>query len=188
VKLIPLLALLVGALLAPAITSVATTCRAWQSETVPPPTIRVRLTDHRIVRVPFALYVARVTSSEWNHVPDSLRKAGAVAVKQYGWWKTMHPRRSPAGCFDVHADTRDQIYKHHKVPPAYVWAAVTQTWSWRVMRDGRLAHTGYRTGLRRKCARDVDGYHLKARSGADCARKGWSARQILRSYYDARVR
>ncbi len=157
-------------------------CAAWHSESTPPPTIRVRLDLRHVVSVPFALYVARVVSSEWNKVAPQLRLAGAVAVKQYGWWKTLRPRRSTAGCFDVWADTRDQIYRV-KSPPAYVWAAVRSTWPWRVLRAGRLVHTGYRTGQSRPCARDVDGYHLKARSAGRCAAAGWSAVRILERYY-----
>lgn len=161
-------------------------CIRWTSTVTPPRRIRV-LIDRSVVRVPFALYVSRVVSAEWNTVPTQLRLAGAQAVKQYGWWKAIRPRHSPAGCFDVHDDTRDQLYKV-KSPPDYIWDAVRATWSWRVLRDGRLVHTGYRTGRRVGCARDVDGYHLFARSAARCARLGWSARRILATYYDARVK
>src|SRR3990167_10400390 len=117
--------LLIAALLAfPAVANAAYNgCSAWHSQTIPPRTIRVRLDFHHVVRVPFALYVARVVSSEWNSVHPTLRLAGAVAVKQYAWWKTLHPRHSRAGCLDVNDDTRDQIYRP-KSPPDYVWAAV----------------------------------------------------------------
>ena len=132
-------------------------------------------------------YSAIVLSSEFNTVPVELRKAGATAVKQYAWFKAMHPRPSKAGCFDVNDDTRDQIYRHHKTPPDYIWQAVRATWGWRVLREGRLISTGYRTGRAVGCARDVDGYHLFARSAARCARLGWSARNILERYYEGRV-
>lgn len=160
-------------------------CTRWTSEVTPPATIRV-LIGTRVVRVGFALWVARVTSSEWNGVPTQLRLAGATATKQYGWVKTLHPRHSIYGCFDVHDDTRDAIYRP-KSPPARVWAAVRATWHWRVLREGRLVQTGYRTGSARRCAADVDGYHLKARSAAACARLGWTAGHILERYYGARV-
>ena len=171
--------LLLGALSQP--------CPAWTSETTPPRNIRV-LIGHHVERVPFTLYVARVVSAEWNTVPTELRKAGAVAVKEYAWWKAMHPRSSRYGCFDVHSDTRDQIYRPSKTPPAYVWQAVRETWSWRVLRGGRLIQTGFRTGRVTTCARDVDGYHLFARSGAACAHLGWTARRILGTYYKGAVR
>lgn len=182
-------AFLVAALLvpAPAPSIVPASCPAWQSIETPPRYIRIRVSDRLIVRVAFPLYVARVVSSEWNTVPTELRRAGAVAARQYGWWKALHPRRSQAGCFDVYGDTRDQIYRV-KTPPDYVWAAVRATWSWRVLRSGRLIQTGYRTGRPALCARDIDGFHLFARSGARCANAGWGARRILAAYYQGHVR
>src|SRR3990167_90453 len=177
--------LLIAALLAfPAVANAAYNgCSAWHSQTIPPRTIRVRLDFHHVVRVPFALYVARVTSSEWNTVPIELRKAGAVAVKVYAWFKAMHPRPSKAGCFDLNDDTRDQIYRPWKTPPAHVWLAVNQTWHWRMVRDGRLFQSGYRTGRKGPCGFDIDRYHLFARSAKRCANAGWSWAKILRTYY-----
>lgn len=170
----------------PAAAEIPTTCPAWHSSATPPRIIRVRISDRQIVRVPFALYVARVVSSEWNTVRPQLRFAGAVAVKQYAWVKAMRPRRSSAGCFDVWGNTRDQIYRA-KTPPLYVWTAVIATWSWRVLDHGRLISTGYRTGRPHSCAGDVDGFHLFARSASRCAALGWGPRRILAAYYRGRV-
>lgn len=160
-------------------------CSSWNSTTTPPPTIRV-LRGRRVVSVRFDLYVARVVSSEWNRVHAELRLAGAVAVKQYAWWKTMHPRHSPAGCFDVHNDTRDQIY-HVKTPPGYIWQAVRATWDVTLLRDGQLFMTGYRTGQHRRCGVDATGYKLFARSATRCANNGRSWQEILRIYYGPRL-
>jgi len=182
--------LLLAALLTlPGPTSAAYTgCSAWHSESIPPRTIRVRLDFHTVVRVDFMRYVAVVVSSEFNSVHPTLRLAGAQAAKQYAWFKTLHPRRSKAGCFDVNDDTRDQIYRHHKTPPDYVWQAVRVTWGWRVLREGRLVSTGYRTGRPGiRCGGDIDGWHLFARSAARCARLGWTAQRLLSVYYSARV-
>ena len=162
-------------------------CTRWTSETTPPRTIRVRLSFTRIVRVDFMRYTAIVVSSEFNSVHPTLRLAGALAVKQYAWYRAMHPRPSKAGCFDVNDDTRDQIYRHHKTPPLYVWQAVEQTWHWRMVRDGRLFQSGYRTGRKGPCGFDIDRYHLFARSAARCARLGWTAQRLLSVYYSARV-
>src|ERR1051326_5862631 len=114
-------------------------CQPWHSVLVPPPAIRV-LVDHHVERVPLRLYVVRVISSEWHHVPPQLRRAGAVAVRQYAWWKAMHPRRSQYGCFDVHNDTRDQIYRaksRAQLAPE-LWEAYDSTIGWRLNRAGRL--------------------------------------------------
>lgn len=163
-------------------------CKAWTSSSTPPTVIRV-LIGRRVARVPIRLYTARVVSSEWNNVAPQLRKAGAVAVRQYAWWKAMHPRRSQYGCFDVHPDTRDQIYKAKPVRqiPDYIWSAVDSTATWRLVRAGRLIMTGYRTGAHRNCARDVRGYKLYARSAKRCVQNGWGTAQILKTYYNARL-
>lgn len=175
-------------------------CARWTSTVTPPPVIRV-LREGRILRVPFRLYVARVAASEWGHsVPQQLSRAGAVAVRQYAWYKAMHPRRSAAGCYAVHADTRDQIYRPRRVVPERIWAAVDSTWSWRMLRQRRITawaerttptwllfQTGYRTGTHVGCARDADGWHLYARSGRRCAALGWSAQRILLTYYHGRL-
>jgi hypothetical protein len=160
-------------------------CSRWQSLTRPPTSIRV-LIGRRVHRVDAELYVARVTASEWGSTPTELRKAGAVAVHQYSWFKAMHPRRSQYGCFDVHDDVRDQIYRV-KTPPARVWMAVLTTWNWRIYRDGGLPMTGYRTGAKVGCARDANGWKLYARSATKCALLGWSAARILTAYYEGRL-
>lgn len=187
-SLLLVLALLLMPVQAPSI--VPGPCQAWHSEVEPPRFVRVRESDRTVLRVPLMLYVARVVSAEWGHsVPYELRRAGAVVVKQYAWWKALHPRYSwQAGCFDVWGSTRDQIYRSWTIPNDMTWAAVESTWSWRVLRGGRLIMTGYRTGHKTlRCASDVDGYHLFARSGRRCAALGWGARSILATYYRGRV-
>jgi hypothetical protein len=72
-------------------------------------------------------------------------------------------------------------------PPARVWMAVLTTWSWRVLRGGELMMTGYRTGAKVGCARDVNGWKLYARSATKCALLGWSAARILTAYYAGRL-
>ena len=164
-------------------------CAAWRSERTPPPLIRVLLKAGRVVTVPFRLYVARVVASEWGSSPTELRRAGAIAVKQYAWSRVIRwsGRSSRGRCFHVHADTRDQIYRPGKVPSAEVWAAVYSTWRWTLRnRDGSLIHTGYRTGARGiRCAHDA-GRRLLARSARRCALAGWSTTAILLRYYGHR--
>lgn len=164
-------------------------CSAWHSETTPPPTIRVLITrTGRVVTVPFQLYVSRVVSVEFNFVPLALRKAGAVAVKLYAWHRVIRwSGRSHNGhCFHVYDGVRDQLYRV-KDPRPEVWQAVRATWSWRVLRQGHLVFTSYRTGRRVPCASDVDGHRLYARSAWRCALSGWSASRILATYYEGRV-
>jgi hypothetical protein len=74
-------------------------CTNWQSEIVPPKTIRVLRTRTGVVEVlPFKLYVYRTHVAEfWSEYldqpySDALLGAGAVAIKQNAWSWTMTPR------------------------------------------------------------------------------------------------
>jgi peptidoglycan hydrolase-like amidase len=159
--------------------------------TTPPDTIAVyRVATGRVQRVDFKLYVARVAYHEWNVDATALRKAGAVAAKQYAWYHVLNWRGGMANgqCFDVRDSTADQIYqaKSSTSIPTRIWNAVKDTWSWRMNRDGRFFMSGYRTGTVAPCASDA-GSKLYARSAKRCAKKGWSAERILRTYYTAAV-
>src|SRR6187399_1876623 len=164
-------------------------CTEWTSRTEPPPTIAVyRVSEGFVDRVDFKHYVMNVVSSEWNVDEHALRRAGAVAVKQYAWFHVLKWRGGTynGDCFDVKDTTADQLYKAKAFDgiPDRVKTAVNSTWSWRLTRDGKFIMTGYRTGQNVACASDA-GYKLMAKSAAKCARKGWSAGRILEKYYTA---
>lgn len=67
----------------------------------------------------FYYYVENVLPNEWGPAwtTESLR-AGALAVKMYGWYAVYYPLASAVGC-DVYDDTRSQVY--------IVGTAVTKT-------------------------------------------------------------
>jgi peptidoglycan hydrolase-like amidase len=164
-------------------------CTNWDSRTQPPESIAVyRVSEGFVERVDFKHYVMNVVSSEWNVDEPALRRAGAVAVKQYAWFHVLKWRGgSYSGeCYDVKDTTADQLYKAKAASgiPDRVKKAVNSTWSWRLNRDGKFFMTGYRTGQARPCAADA-GYRLYAKSATRCAKKGWSAGRILRKYYTA---
>jgi peptidoglycan hydrolase-like amidase len=164
-------------------------CTDWSSITQPPPTIAVyRVSEGKVDRVDFKLYVARVASREWNTVAPELRRAGAVAVKQYAWYHVLHWRGGSfeGTCFDVRDTTSDQLYaeKASADIPDRVWRAVKQTWTWRLYRAAKLPMTGYRRGAKVPCAADA-GYRLYVRSSRRCAELGWTAERILAVYYTA---
>lgn len=166
-------------------------CTDWSSTTQPPPTIAVyRVSEGKVDQVDFKLYVARVVSREWNTVARELRRAGAVAVKQYAWYYVLHYRGGmfDGKCFDVRDTTADQLYaeKASSGIPDRVWHAVKSTWTWRLDRAGKFPLTGYRRGADVPCAADA-GYHLYVRSGRRCAELGWSAERLLSVYYTATV-
>lgn len=162
-------------------------CTNWTSENQPPPDIAVyRVSEGKVERVDFRLYVARVVSREWNVPQVELRKAGAVAVKQYAWYHVLHYRGGTYNgqCFDVKDTTADQLYANKPTNqiPNGVWSAVDSTWTWRLHRGDKFPMTGYRHGKDVPCAQDA-GYHLYVRSGKKCANNGWSAARILQVYY-----
>ena len=166
-------------------------CTNWDSRTQPPETIAVyRVSEGFVERVDFKHYVINVVSSEWNVDERALRRAGAVAVKQYAWFHVLRWRGGTynGDCFDVKDTTADQLYKAKAAAmiPDRVKRAVNSTWDMRLLRDGKFIMTGYRTGQNVPCASDA-GYRLYAKSAAKCARKGWSAVRILEKYYTAKV-
>jgi hypothetical protein len=168
-------------------------CTQWSSTKEPPKTIRVwRVNEGMVEEVDFKLYVTRVVSREWNIKQRELRKAGAVAVKQYAWFHVLHWRGGSfeGQCFDVKDTTADQLYsaKPLRTIPRGVKRAVENTWSWRLHRDdGSFPMTGYRRGHKRDCAEDANGYKLWVRSSKKCAKAGWSAQRILETYYKSKL-
>ncbi len=168
-------------------------CSGWHSTTTPPNTIRVlRRGSGRVQTVNFRHYVVTVMGKEWpSYLPFQVLEAGAVAVKQYGWYHALdgHQRVSPRGqCYDVVDGTGDQLYKpgrarvrgdHH--------AAVAATWNVTLIKNGRFLMTGYRRGGKHRCGHDATGYKLFARSATRCADSGHSWLEILRLYYGPRL-
>jgi peptidoglycan hydrolase-like amidase len=166
-------------------------CTDWKSTTNPPPSIAVyRVSEGRVDRVDFKTYVIRVVSREWNLDQPALRRAGAVAVKQYAWYHVLHYRGGTFNghCFDVKDTTADQLYASKPVHtiPRRVKHAVNDTWSWHLMRNGAFPMTGYRLGQKVACAANA-GYRLYVKSAKACAAQGWDAQRILQVYYTANL-
>ena len=162
-------------------------CTEWTSRTEPPPSIRVyRVSEGLVDTVDFKHYVMRVVSREWNVDQTALRRAGAVAVKQYAWYHVLHYRGGDydGQCYDVKDSTADQLYAAKPISqiPRRVKRSVNATWTWRLYRGEKFPMTGYRRGKDLPCAEDA-GYRLYVRSGRKCAKQGWSAEKILEVYY-----
>lgn len=90
------------------------TCTGWPHQRVPPPKIRVRITDRGVSRrYGFAFYVKHVLPHEW--LPfwdgDALR-AGAIAVKTYAAYRAMpgNAYSGGKGCADIRDDNYDQVF------------------------------------------------------------------------------
>jgi Stage II sporulation protein/FG-GAP-like repeat len=170
----------------------ASQCPGWRSTLTAPTSIRVyRTATHRTVTVPFKRYVRTVMASEWgyNH-PRAALRAGAVAIKQFGWYYAMHWRggRDAAGhCYDVVDTTRDQVYNPaRRIYPVYT-SVVNETWNWTLRKGSRFFLTGYRAG-NGVCGSQQDGWHLMQLNAARCASHlGESAQTILRRFYGSDV-
>lgn len=166
-------------------------CTGWQSRYVPPDTIRVRRADDRVETVDFRRYVGVVMAKEWpGWVPEQAREAGAVAVKQYGWYYALEGKHRASyvnargQCYDVKDGTADQLYKPEMVTVGEkIWSVVDATWGLSLRKSGRFFLTGYRAGTSSECASDVNGWKLFAKSVIDCANKGWTRERIQRTYY-----
>ncbi|MEO8625397.1 MAG: VCBS repeat-containing protein, partial [Candidatus Limnocylindrales bacterium] len=167
--------------------------------------------------VPFWDYVGTVEAAEYStsgpRGPIWLRM-GALAVKQYGWYYAMHWRggsvtitnedgTTTTQCYDVRDTTADQIYKPLRllngqwvpanVPSAAQLQAMAETWpmtmrKWVISaQKSRFFLTGYRSGKKKPCGSDADGFRIKQKSLGDCIVKGLNFEEAQRRYYEPNV-
>ncbi len=123
--------------------SVAPDAASW----TPPSSIRVyRSATGEVDIVPFKEYVKHVLPNEW--VPTwsaGALRAGAVAVKEYGWYWVYHGGKQAALGADVKDNTEDQVYDPN-VSYASTDAAVEEIWAYALLRNGTLFQTQYCAG------------------------------------------
>jgi hypothetical protein len=171
----------------------ASVCTGWTSTRVPPTTIRVLRSSGSskgsVQIVDFKKYVQIVLAAEWpSSWPVAALQTGAMAVKQYGWYYSMHWRGGSAhsACYDVSDGTGDQIYQpESRVPTAGQLAAIEATWQTSATKSGSFLLMGYRSGVfPTPCGADADGFHLFQHSTLTCANNGLTFQQILHVYFD----
>jgi hypothetical protein len=180
-----------GSALVPAPALARSACTGWTSDSIPPETIRVLRTlgpdAGRVQEVPFRPYVELVMAAEFGAgAPDAAMEAGAVAVKQYAWYRTMNWRGGSSGgaCYDIVDNGNDQWYLPLSKTPAQSHIdAVARTWALSIRRGGRFVSTGYWAGADVACGSNANGVRLMQKSAARCAREGKTAEEILRIYY-----
>lgn len=85
----------------------------YSDSLVPPSSIRVYMTGTgTVVRPNFTSYIKDVLPNEWYASwPNQSLRAGAMAVKTYGWYCTLYPEYESLG-----ADVKDTIASQHYVP------------------------------------------------------------------------
>jgi hypothetical protein len=169
-------------------------CSAWSSETVPPPTIRVfRHATGRIDTVSFKPYTKNVLSREWigSWTTESLR-SGALIVRNYAWYQVLHWRGgvdATGACFDIRDDTWDQVYDPSQPTWNTAAAAVDATWSAHVYRNGHIFPTYYNAGaVSEGCGANANGWKAYQWGTQACGLAGRTASQIVVIYYYPGVR
>ncbi|GII92000.1 SpoIID/LytB domain-containing protein [Sinosporangium siamense] len=162
-----------------------TGCKTDGTDTKLPTTILVyRKSLNRVERVEFKTYVKNVLPNEWvSSWPAESLKAGAVAVKNFGWYWALHSNRKTASgqCFDVYDHTSSQVYKPGSAK-AVTSAAVDATWGTRLTRNGKIFRAQY-CATTTACGNWRDGDWMSQYGSRDKARAGWSYSRILQNYY-----
>ncbi len=173
------------------------------SNSVPPSTIRVAITGYtgcqawldagkpviRIDTINFRDYIKNVLPHEWiaswgNNAPDSLR-AGAMAVKMYGWYIVNIGKWSGilAGDPDIVDNTCDQVY----VPNTNDYrtdAAVDLTWFYRMRKNGQVVSIHYVDGNVDHCYNHPTWRCMEQWGTYNLALDGWTWQPIVHYYYD----
>jgi hypothetical protein len=200
----------------------ASQCTGWTDEFHPPTEIRVRRKSGpnagTVEVVPFWNYVGTVLRAEYASSGTKgplWMRIGALAVKEYAWYYTMHWRggtvtltnedgTTTTQCYDVRDGTADQIYKPEKLVngvwvPANVptpanlqamaetWPMSLRKWNQTKLKD-RLFVTGYRSGQQNPCGTDSTGFKIFQKSLRDCGTKGLTFEETLRRYYEPNIR
>jgi peptidoglycan hydrolase-like amidase len=162
-----------------------TGCKTDGTDTKLPTTILVyRKSLNRVDRVPFKTYVKNVLPNEWpSYWPRESLRAGAIAVKNYGWYWALHSasKTSSGQCFDVYDHTFSQVYKPGSATAA-TNAAVDATWGTRLTRNGKIFQAQY-CSTTTECGHWVNGDWMSQTGSRDKARAGWSSSRILKYYY-----
>lgn len=162
-----------------------TGCKTDGTDSKLPTTILVyRVSLNRVDRVAFKSYVKNVLPNEWvPSWPKESLKAGAMAVKSYGWYWALHSTRktSDGRCFDVYDTTSSQVYKPGSAQ-ASTSSAVDATWGTRMTRGGKILQAHY-CSTTTACGGWVTGDWMSQYGSRDKANAGWSYSRILKAYY-----
>ncbi|MEO3786168.1 SpoIID/LytB domain-containing protein [Actinocorallia sp. B10E7] len=166
--------------------STPTGCKTDGTHTKLPTTILVyRESLNRVDRVKFKDYVKNVLPNEWYASwPKESLKAGAVAVKNYGWyWALSSTRKTASGkCFDVYDSTGSQVYRPGSAKAA-TNAAVNAMWKTRLTKGGKIFQAQYCQNTTACSTWWRNGEWMSQEGSRDRARAGWSHSRILKYYY-----
>jgi peptidoglycan hydrolase-like amidase len=150
-----------------------------------PKTIKVlRTATGKIETVDFNYYVKNVMPNEWGMPgwPTETLKAGAMAVKMYGWMHVTTYHKYPGLGYDVKDSTADQVYKPESAE-AYTNAAVDATWDYVMTRNGKLFEPEYDSGIKGSL-NSLFPNRLGQEGAVILANQGKTWQQIIHYYYD----
>lgn len=132
-------------------------------------------------------YVKDVLPNEWiDSWPAESLKAGAMAVKMYGWYHVLYPKYPLVGA-DVDNTVNCQVYKPNSFQPNSTSAVdaihsqgFRRNWKWV---DPYIFETSYYAGTYDASA--TDGEHMTQNGSHYWADQGKTYDWILRFYYDS---
>ncbi len=163
-----------------------TDCKTDGTDTTLPTYIYVyRESIDQVDKVAFKTYVKNVLPNEWiSSWPAESLKAGAEAVKTFGWYYALHSafRLSDGRCFDVYDSTKSQVYKPNSAVTS-TSNAVDATWGTRMHRSGKIFIAHY-CATTTACPAYQQGEWMSQNGSRDQAAAGKGYQTILRSYYD----
>jgi peptidoglycan hydrolase-like amidase len=154
------------------------------NSTLPTTILVYRVSLGTVQRVDFKTYVKNVLPNEWvSSWPAESLKAGAMAVKSYGWYWALHSTRKTSGgsCFDVYDNTSSQVYSPGSATTA-TSSAVDATWGTRMTRAGDILQAQY-CSTTTACGAWVTGDWMSQYGSRDLANDGDSYSTILKYYY-----
>ena len=175
-------------------------CTGYFSNTVAPATIRVdNVGTNSIQTYNFQYYAENVLPDEWpNPSPAEAYEAGAIAVKEYGWYWVNNWRDGSLGgeCYDVQGGTYgntghegDCDTNYQCFIPGTATAATNDafysTWPSLITRSGGIFETSYVAGPVGVACERVDGNTMYQNGTVTCADDGDAWPQILSTYYDS---
>ncbi len=139
--------------------------------------------------VGFQEYCSDVLPNEWYSTwnLEALR-AGAMAVKMFGWYHTLHPVTIDGFTFDVDNTTNFQEYKYMSGRPE-TDQAIKDMWSYAyAYSDGGIAPLDYRSGVPNNANWPFNHSQKMAQWGSQYwATTGMSNIQILNFFFTGRT-
>ncbi len=137
----------------------------------------------------FKEYCTDVLPNEWGPAwkTESL-KAGAMAVKMFGWYHTLHPVTIGGFTFDVDNTTNFQEYKY-MTSRSKTDQAIQSIWPYAYTYTiGEIAPLDYRAGNPNRANSSFDSSQKMSQWGSQYwAIKGMNYVQILGIYYSGRT-